>query len=234
MAEVVIDMTETMPEQEKELGREVSMIERQATAVVISNDADYADAGKFARDIKTAQKRVETYWEPMRVTTYNAYKSVTDHKKAMIDPLKNAETIMKRKMSAYIMEQEKKRREEEERLRRLAQEELDRKLAEAAKAESEGDVLNAEFAMAEAEAIDNLAASATVRMPEPKATGISYSSTWKINRIDVQKLPDFFNGIQLKKPDESEILRLIKASKGMIQIPGVEYEETKTMTIRAS
>ena len=234
MAEVVIDMKEALPEQERELGREVSAIEQHAASIVIQSDEDYAAASTFARNIKSAQKKVKDYWEPMRVSTYNAYKSVTDHKKQMTDPLDKAESIIKRKMSVYQMEVERKRREEEERLRRLAQEEMDRKLAEAAKAEAKGDVYGAEFAMAEAEAIDNMAATMTYQPVSQKPAGISHTKSWEIKSIDLRKLPDEFNGVALKIPDTKAIMNLIKASKGSIQIPGVEFEETISISVRAS
>ena len=220
--------------EEKALGGEVTMIEQRAMDIIIQDDAGFAIAGNVTRDVKAAQKKVEAYWEPMRVTTYNAYKAVTDHKKAMLDPLKNAETILKKKMSAYQVEQERKRREDEERLRRLAQEEADRKLAEAAKAESEGDVFGAEFAMAEAEVMDNMSRTVSVVRPAAKVAGITQTKGWAIRNIDLSKLPVEFAGVLIRPADERAIMNLIKASKGQIKIPGVEYEETVNLSVRAS
>lgn len=221
-------------EQEKQLGAEATSIEKRADAIIIKTDDDFAMAGQATKDVKTAQKRVEEFWEPMRASTYAAYKAVTDHKKAMIDPLKNAETILKRKMSAYQMEKERKRREEEERIRRLAQEETNRKLEEAQKAEAEGDVFGAEYALAEAEVMDNMAQTASVAKKTAKVNGISQSKKWEIRSIDLSKLPVEFAGVVIRPADERAIMQLIKATKGKIQIPGVEYEETVGISVRAS
>lgn len=221
-------------DQEKTLGAEVSVIESQAESMVIVNNDDFTLAGNMARDIKAAQKKVEAYWEPMRTTTYNAYKAVTDHKKAMIDPLKNAEAILKKKMSAYQVEQERKRREQEEALKRLAMEELNRKLDEAAKAEENGDAAGAEYAMAEAEIMDTYAQTATVTQDAAKVAGVYQSKSWEIKNIDLSKLPDEFAGVLIRPADLKAIMQLIKASKGQIQIPGVEYEETVNFAVRAS
>lgn len=221
-------------EQEKTLGREVTSIEAQANAVTILNDEDFAAAGALTRNVKAAQKKVEEYWEPMRASTYSAYKAVTDHKKAMIDPLKKAETILKKKISAYTMEQERKRREEEERIRELARQEMERKLKEAEKAEEAGDKAAVEFAMSEAEVMDNMAATVSIKSEAPKVSGISRTKTWEIKRIDLKKLPDEFAGVLIRPADEKAIMNLIKATKGQISIPGVEYEETVSIAVRAS
>ena len=218
--------------QEEQLSGEVTVIEKKASGIIIQNDDDYAFAGNFTRDVKAAEKRVEAFWEPMRKTTYDAYKAVTDHKKAMLDPLKNAETILKRKMSQYQIEQERKRRAEEERLRRLAQEEMERKLAEAAKAEKEGNVAEMEFAMAEV--MDSISQTTTIEPKQTKVDGISHSKAWQITKIDLSKLPCEIAGVVIRPADEKAIMQLIKATKGAISIPGVEYEETVQISVRAS
>ena len=225
-------MEMTVKEREAMLDREVSAIELKAQSIVIETSEDYAVAGNLARDVKAAQKKVDEYWEPMRKSTYEAYKSVTDHKKEMTDPLKNAETILKRKMSAYKVEEERKRREEEERLRRIAQEEAQKKLQEAIDAEEAGDADAAEYAMAEAEAYDSQMTFA--QAAKVKVDGVSQRKSWEIKSIDLSKLPCEMGGIVLRPADEQAIMGLIRASKGHVEIPGVVYEEKYTMVIKAS
>ncbi len=217
---------------EERLSKEVTSIEAQANEIVIRNDDDYAFAGQVTRNVKAAQKKVEDYWEPMRKSTYEAYKAVTDHKKEMLDPLKNAETILKRKIGVYQMEQERKRREEEERLRKLAEEEANRKLEEAVKAEANGDLESAEYAMAEAEALDSM--SVNVQMEKPKVSGVSTTKTWEIVDINPKDVPISIAGVEIRPVDRAAILRLIKATKGQIAIPGVKYKETVSVAVRAS
>ena len=221
-------------QQEVELKTEVSLVEKQANEIKIVTDDDFAFAGQATRNVKTAQKKVEEFWEPMRASTYAAYKAVTDHKKMMLDPLKNAESILKKKMSAYTMEQERKRKEEEERIRKMAQEEMERMLAEATKAEEEGDLFTAEFAMAQAQVMDTMAATATVEKKQQKVDGVSTIKGWTIKSIDLSKLPCEFGGAIIRPADEKSIMQLIKSSKGRIQIPGVEFEETVNIAVRAS
>ena len=221
-------------EKEKELGMEANSIVEQAKAVVIRNDEDFTAAGGYTKEVKSVLKKVEEYWEPMRASTYAAYKAVTDHKKAMVDPLKKAESILKKKLSDYQVEKERKRKAEEEMLRRLAQEEMERKLAEAAEAESKGDVFGMEYAMAEAEVMDAVSNTASVARNQTKVEGISQTKTWEIKGIDLSKLPCEYAGIVIRPADEKAILKLIKDAKGEIEIPGVEFGETYSISVRAS
>ncbi len=218
---------------EEKLGKEVSAIELQAENVVIVSDEDYSEAGDTTSNVKRMQKKVEEYWEPMRVSTKQAYDDILAHKKEMLDPLKKAEQILKGKMRCYLLEQERKRKEQEETMRKLAEAEADKKIQEAIDASDSGDTAAAEFAMAEAEVYDTAAATSAIVKQMPKANGVSTSKTWKITAIDSSVVPVSFGGMELRPVDEKLVMSLIKASKGRIVIPGVKYEETVTISVRA-
>lgn len=224
---LVVDATE------QTLGREVTLVERNAMSVVIANDADYEAAAEITRSVKQTQKKVKDYWEPLRASTYKAYQDVMAKKKQMTDPLDKAEKILKSKIAAYAAQKERERREKEEAARKAAQAEMDRKLAEAAAAEKAGDVLGAEMAMAEAEIMDDAAASIIVGTKAPKVEGMSTTKTWVIKNIEASKVPIDIAGIVIRPVDEKAVLALIKATKGAVKIPGIEYEETVSVSIRA-
>lgn len=219
--------------EEKKLEKEVSVVEKQAGDIVITNDAEYQYAGELTKQVKAAQKKVEEYWEPMRASTYAAYKSVTDHKKDMLDPLKNAESILKKKISGYLVEVERKRKAEEEALRKQAEEEMLKKMAEAEEAAKKGDVEAVEYAMAEAEVMEQVAATAVVESQATKVSGISQKKDWKITKIDEEKVPVDIAGIVIRPVDEKAIMNLIKSTKGKVKIPGVTFEETVNISVRA-
>ncbi len=221
------------PEEESKLGRQVSLIEQQASSVVVASEEGFVLAGELTKQVKAMQKQVTEYWEPMRKSTYEAYTAVNQHKKEMLDPLASAEKILKRKMSKYTMEQERIRREQETAMRKAAEAEMARKLEEAAEAESRGDAVGAEFAMAEAEVMEGVAVSGGLRSQAPKAKGVSQTKTWKITKIDSAKVPVSLNGMELRLVDEKLVLQLIKASKGKISIPGVEYKEDVIISVRS-
>lgn len=219
-------------EEENKLGRQVSLIEQKAESVIVASDDGFAYAGELTKQVKQMQEKVTNYWEPMRKSTYDAYKSVTDHKKEMLDPLAAAEKILKKKMGAYTLQKERERREREEELRRQAEAEMDRKLEEAAKAESEGDMLGAEMAMTEAEVMEHVATTAVIKPEAPAVKGVSTQKTWKITKVDPVTVPTHVQGVEIRPVDEKAVLRLIKATKGAIQIPGITFEEDVTVSIR--
>ena len=224
----------TKNDQEAVLDKEITSIEKAADAFVIRTDSDFKKAGDFAKNVKSVQKKVKEYWEPMRESTYKAYKSVTDHKKEMLEPLEKAEKIMKEKMGEFRMEQKRIAEEKERLLRKLAREEMEKKLAEAAKAAEDGDGFTAEYAMAEAEMLDNMSKTATLPVEQMKVAGVSQRKTWRIDKIDLSKLPVEFQGVLIRPADEKAIMQLIKDTDGKIEIPGVEFEETVGISVRAS
>lgn len=219
--------------EEQGLSKEVSQFEKRVSAMQVTNDLGYAAAGDLLKQVKTMQKKIKDYWEPLRVSAKKAYDDVLAKKKEMMDPIEGAEKILKRKMGDYTLEQERKAREEEDRRRREAQAEIDRKLDEAAKLEAQGDATGADFAMAEAEVYDQYASGVSVQAQQPKVSGVSTSKTWKIKSIDASKVPVVFNGVELRPVDMAAVMRLVKSSKGQISIPGVEIEEDVVMSVRA-
>ena len=150
----------------------------------------------------------------------------------MLDPLASAEKILKKKMGANTLQKERERREREEELRRQAEAEMNRKLEEAVKAESEGDALGAEMAMTEAEVMESVATTAVIKPEAPTMKGVSTTKTWKITKVDSAAVPTHFQGVEIRPVDEKAVLRLIKATKGAIKIPGITYEEDVTVSVR--
>ena len=216
---------------EQAMSKEVTAIEARANSVTVANDVDYQKAAGWLENIKSQQKKVKEFFEPMRKAAKETYDSVLGRKKEMLDPLDNAERIIKNKMAAYHDEQERIRQEKEEELRRLAQEEADRAFEEAVTAESCGDHVAAEFAMADAEILENAAAGiAPIQMP--KAKNVSHSKTWEITSINEDEVPISINGAVIRPVNDREVLSLIKASKGKIKIPGIQYKETVTISVR--
>ena len=234
VAEAVV-ATIKMPEgatQEKEMQQAVSAVEIAAKELIIESDDDYAAAAAFGQNIKTQAKLVADFFKPMKDSAYQAHKAVCDREKSMLKPLNEAERILKKNMTVYYQEKERKRLEMEEQMRREAEAEKERKLAEAATLEEEGKTEEAEAAFTDAQVIETVAASASVYLEAPKAKGVSNSKDWEIDSIDRNEVPISFAGMEIRPVDEKAIMRLIRASKGSIQIPGVKYRETVKVSIR--
>lgn len=217
---------------EKEIQNEVNRVEIQVKDMVISSEEEYEKAAEIGRQIKEKAKTVTDFFKPMKDSAYQAHKAVCDREKTMLKPLQEAEKILKKIMSEYYQEQERKRLELEENMRREAEAERERKLNEAAELEKDGKTEEAEVALMEAQIVESVAAGATVVMPTIKTKGVSNRKDWKIESIDHGKVPVTFSGIVIRPVDEKAVMRLIKASKGSIQIPGIRYSEIINVSIR--
>lgn len=217
---------------EQELRKEVSIVEQMADNLTVVDDPSYAKAGELVKQVKLASKRVEEYWEPLRKSTYDAYKEVNAHKSEMADPLKKAEKVIKGKMSDYMMELERKRREEEERLRQVAKAEAEAKIREAEEAMLTGDSDGAKMALAEASVMEQTAVNATVEVSKPDVHGIIKRTDWEIVSIDSSKVPIDVAGVELRPVDEKAVIALIRGTKGKVTIPGVVYREKMTVGVR--
>lgn len=228
MAEII-----ATPEQaEQQMTTVVTGLEAAANNLVIDSDERYNQAAAFLQRIKTQQKTVTDFFEPLRKATKAAYDSVLSRKKDMTTPLDKAEKVIKGKMGEYQRKAEQARREQEEKLRRAAEAEREKAFAAAVAAEASGDALGAEMAMMEAEVMDDAAAVATVHLAAPKAKGVSTRKGWEITGIDPDKVPVAINGVVIRPVDEKAVMALIKASKGTIQIPGITYQETAIISAK--
>ena len=228
MAEIIA----TPERAEKQMTTVVTGLEAAANNLVIDSDERYNQAAAFLQRIKTQQKTVTDFFEPLRKATKAAYDSVLSRKKDMTTPLDKAEKVIKGKMGEYQRKAEQARREQEEKLRKAAEAEREKAFAVAVAAEASGDALGAEMAMMEAEVMDDAAAVATVHLAAPKARGISTRKGWEITGIDPDKVPVAINGVVIRPVDEKAVMALIKASKGTVQIPGITYRETAIISAK--
>lgn len=225
---LVLDTNETV------LTNEISAVEENALRAVVSDDASYEMAAEYVKEVKRTQKRVTDYWEPLRVDAKKSYDNVLARKKEMLSPLESAEKILRGKIDAYLKAKEEERRRREEEMRRLAREEMERKLEEAARAEAKGDAVGAEFAIIEAEIMDDVYQnSKPVEYTPPKAKGVSVRKDWEITGIDPSKVPVEIAGAVIRPVDEKLVLKLIRATKGAIEIPGIRFEEKVATSYRA-
>lgn len=217
---------------EQKLTREVSEIEFKAESYVIQNDEDYAAAGEFGKILKEKSSQVTTFFKPMKDAAYQAHKAICDREKAMLAPLRNAEKIIKATMSTYVTEQERKRREAEEAARKAAEAERERKMQEASELEAAGDKDGAEAAFEEAAIMDDAADYEVPAVATPKVKGVSTAKDWEIVEIDPKTVPLAVAGVEIRPVDKAAVMRLIRASKGQIEIPGIVYREVTKMSFR--
>lgn len=217
---------------EVELSQAVSVVERQAQQIVIQSEEEYKEAAEFGRLLKQKSSEVIEFFKPMKKAAHDAHKQICDREKAMLSPIANAEKMLKRTMGEFQMEQQRKQREREEQLRALARAEEERLLAEAIKMEEMGEKEMSEEHFENAQFMANAAQNIAVSVETVKAAGVSSTIDWEIESIDLGKVPVAWLNMVLRPVDEKAVLRLIRAHKGSISIPGVKFKETVKTSFR--
>lgn len=230
MAENEVTVAVVAPAEEQALTREVTDIEFQAESMVVTTDEEYQQAAEFGKTIKQKAAVVTEFFKPMKDSAYQAHKAICDREKTMLAPLKNAETIVKKTMGVYVTEQERKRREQEEALRRAAEAERERLLKEAAEKEKAGDADGTEELLAEAVVMDEATTFSAPTRSAPKVAGVSTAKDWEIVEINERAVPVSVAGAVIRPVDKAAVMRLIRATKGQVQIPGIVYKEVAKMS----
>ncbi len=216
------------------LSRKVTSTELEAESIIIETDEDYNNAAEFGKRVKQEAANVISFFKDMKDDAYKAHKTICDREKQILKPLQNAEAILKRVMGEYALLKERKRKAAEAETRRLAQEEAERKLLEAIKLEKSGDSAAAECVMLDAEMADTMSRNVTITAEPPKVKGVSQTTDWELVSVDNDKVPIAVAGMVIRPVDEKAIMRLIRASKGKVSIPGIIYKETIKTSIRKS
>lgn len=207
-----------------------SVMVSRAQKLRVSTQEEYEGAATFLKDIKEQAKRIKDYWAEPKAKAAAAHKDIVAREKAMLNPLAEAEAIVKRSMSDYTAAVLKARREAEEEARRRQQEEAERLLNQAIDAESAGDDQGAAIGLAMAEMVNDMETPPTIEAP--KVSGITNRKTWKARVTDPTQVPAYCNGIELRTINMSALNSLAKMSKGTAVVPGVEFYEDTSIAVR--
>ena len=200
-----------------------AIIER-AESMRIGNAREYEDAAAFLVEIKKRSKQMKEYWKPSKDAAKAAHARICEQEKAMLAPMERAEKTIKAEAEA--------RREAEREAVKRQQIERDRLMNEAADAEQAGDMHGPAISMAMAEMVEDMKASVLVAEPV-KAVGTTVSKRWKARVVDEAAVPAYVNGMELRKINQTALDALARMSKGEASIPGVEFYQDTTISVKA-
>jgi len=204
---------------ERELEQSGALIVRNAEMLTISTDDDYARAGELLKDIKGKQKAVKDYWREPKAAAQKAHKTLVAREAAMLKPLEAAESVVKRGMLDYTTEREKAARE-------AVRRETARFEAMAAQAEAQGDADTAELMRDMAGSVPDVASA-------PGVKGASVRRVWKARVTDPKLVPAYYDGMELRTINMTALNNIAKWRNGEAQIPGVEFYQEASMSVRA-
>ena len=197
-----------------------AIIER-AENMRIGNAREYEDAAAFLVEIKKRSKQMKEYWKPSKDAAKAAHARICEQEKAMLA-----------RMARYQTAEAEARREAERKAIKRQQIERDRLMNEAAEAEQAGDMHGAAISMAMAEMVEDMKASVLVAEPA-KAVGTTVSKRWKARVVDEAAVPAYVNGMELRKINQTALDALARMSKGEASIPGVEFYQDTTISVKA-
>ena len=213
-----------------EMGDGVSRLVQVANELQVNNEADRAVAAEWLKAIKEMKLQIKKKWEPFKTDAHNLHKRICKQEKEMLDPLDAADKTIRAKYAVSIDREKEAKRKEAELLRELARKEAEAKLAEAAEAAEAGEDFRANMSMMEAEVYEQ-AANTVKEGSISKTQGISTTKTWKIISIDSEKVPVYFMGAELRPVKPGNVMTLICASGGTVEIPGIVYQETTGLRV---
>lgn len=215
---------------EQNLAQSAELSIREAQAVSITDTPQYANASQLLVEHKKRIKAIQDYWSKPKTAAKAAHQEICDREKAMLAPFTQAETIIKGAMLTYQRKVEDERRAAEMEARRRQQEETNRIMAEALKAEQAGHTKEAEAIMVEAVAVEQK--PLVVEVAAPKAAGISTKKTWKAVVTDDRLVPAYAHGFEIRTINQSALNAIARNSNGTAEIPGVMFFEDVSISAR--
>lgn len=218
----VID-EEIKPQELAVLKHERDVNIEKANSMVITSAETYLDATDFLKTLKGMQKEAETKFEKSIKASYAAWKEICNLKNSIVEPLAEAERLLKGKAIAYNQEQERIAAAKQARIDAQKRKEQEELLAKAKKAEEKGQTEKAENLMQQAQ---NMPAP-VVEKAVPKNSGISIKKNWKFRVKDVNAIPR-----EYMIPNEKALQGIATSTKGSIKIPGVEFYSEDNMSAR--
>lgn len=155
-----------------------------ANSIVITNQDELEKAAKFLTENKSEQDRLDKDRRELVDPLNAVVKNINGKYKPISDALTLAESIVKKKVSAYITEQERLQRVEQARLNELAEKQRERLEVRADKAEEKGDDSKAQALRDTASTVVAVAAAPQVHA----VAGLGTKKVWKATVTDAQKV----------------------------------------------
>jgi len=215
------NLVKLTPENEQLIVEAGTMLEYFKNYRVV-NQEGYTSAAFELKKIKDKTKIIEEARKAITKPLDEAKKKAMDLFRDPLELLTRAEKFVKKAILDFQQRQEKVRREQEAKLREQQRKEAERLQKRAEKAESKGQEEKAEELKQQAE--EKQAINPTVAPTFEKTKGISTKKIWKFKIVDIKSIPR-----EYMMPDEKAIGQIVRATKGTLQIPGVEIYSEETI-----
>ncbi len=228
---VVPTNQEVADQNNDQMTRDVASIASVAKSFIISTSTEYEQAADLVKNIRTKAKAVTDLFKPIKEAANAAHKKAVEQEKRLLDPLKGAETALKAEMNRYTTEAEKARQRAIEAAQAEARKKADELIQQADQLEQAGESDMAEMMLNEAQVLNETPVA--VGNPSPKVKGVSSREDYLVEIIDEAAVPISVSGAVICPVDLAAVKRMVKATKGAIQIPGVKITKVSKTIVRA-
>lgn len=203
-------------ENQEELKSEIQRT--AATQIQVVDQVSFGQANQFIGKLQSVKKEVEARFSEPKKKAKAAHSAICELEKEFLSPVLAAIDGLKRKTTAWYTAEQVRIAAEQER-RRIEAESL---AAAAAEAEEQGE---ADFA---AEAVALAAVEAANVSYTPKTKGTAMRESWSAVVIDPDKIPREYLVV-----NQTALDAVARATKGTINIPGVEFRKDFINSTRA-
>jgi len=206
---------ETPDDKLGEIAKDIEVIQSEADTYTIQSQQDVAVATEFLVKVKGRAKRIEELRQFFVKPLNDQAKAINERFKASLKPLEEIEAKVKRSISDFTLEQERKRQEEERKLQEQHAKEM-------AKQEKQAEKTGEDFVPSAAPTI--AAPSGPVRSSSGTA---STPKVWKFEVVDPTLVPRDYLEV-----NESLIRKAVNG--GTRDIPGVRIYQDVDVRVRAN
>ncbi len=208
----------------KEVENEVSLVVARTESIVIKDQEHYETVYEHRKAIKAKIKDLDTMQKGITRPLNETKSKIIDLFRTPLQKLQAAVNAINKALAVYDTEQEEKRQKIQDKLRREAEEkarkEREQLEARAKKWEEKGKVEKAEGLLEKAEEVVP-ETPVVIAMPE-KPRGLSYRDKWSATVVNIKLLPR-----EYMIANQPALDKVAQATKGTIQIPGVEFSKEK-------
>lgn len=190
----------------------------------ITSPEEYESAANYRKQILDKLSFLENLRLSITRPLDKAKSNIIDLFRRPINTLESIESKLKEKIISYKEEQEaiqkEAQRKSDEEARKKEEAERKRLEAQAKKADAKGDTDKAEELRERKEEV--FVPAIVIPTAVPKVAGLRIMKIWRYKIIDVKKIP-----AEYMIPDEVKIGKVVKATSGTINIPGIEVYQEK-------
>lgn len=192
-----------------------------AKSLEVKDEVTLHEAGEFLVDLKRLIKEVEAWFAPMIEDAFKAHKTICAKKNKYVDPLKESESEIKRKIGNFQMELDRIREAEERKAREKAEKEAEaerqRLMKQAEKQEAKGNGEQAQELLNAAAEVYVAPAPVAVGIQKPNGIAVRYEFVPEVT--DKRSVPDDYKVVDL-----GALKRVGNATKdNPPTIPGVKW-----------